>query len=172
MLLDQFSGADRRLAIAFVAAACGLALAGCGSSRKATTAAGGSSPGLRFSACMRAHGVPNFPDPSSRGQIAITPGSGLDPFSPAFEAAQKACGGGPGGGGPSEMSESQKLAALAFSKCMRAHGVPNFPDPSYHPSGNGPMLSIRGMLFAPTAAFNPGSPAIRQAAAACGVKLP
>lgn len=121
---------------------------------------------------MRAHGVHNFPDPSSTGQFSISPNAGLNPFSPVFEAAQKACGGGPGSGGAPQMSESQKLAALAFSKCMRAHGVPNFPDPAYNPGGNGPVLSVRGMLFAGTAAITPGSPAFKQAAAACGVKLP
>ena len=70
------------------------------------------------------------------------------------------------------MSESQKLAALAFSKCMRKHGVPNFPDPAYNFSGNGPVLSIRGMLFAGTTAFDPSSFAFKHAAVACGVKVP
>jgi hypothetical protein len=52
---------------------------------------------LKFSACMRAHGEPNFPDPqfsSSGGGVRIKiggPGSDLDPQSPIFQAAQKAC---------------------------------------------------------------------------------
>jgi hypothetical protein len=58
--------------------------------------------GVKFAACMRKHGVPNFPDPNSQGGIQISPssGSGLDPNSPTFQAAQKACGSklGPGGG--------------------------------------------------------------------------
>lgn len=122
---------------------------------------------------MRTHGVPNFPDPSSSGELAITPSSGLNPFSPAFEAAQKACGGGPGGGGPPKMSEAQRLAALHFARCMRFHGVPNFPDPSNNAAaGGGPVLALRGMLFAGTAAFNPNSAAFKHAAVACGVRLP
>jgi hypothetical protein len=73
---------------------------------------------LKFSACMRSHGVPNFPDPefhSGGGGVRVRiggKGSGIDPNSPQFKAAQKACqsdlprpkGAGPGGGGPSTSS--------------------------------------------------------------------
>jgi hypothetical protein len=45
---------------------------------------------LRLATCMRAHGVPNFPDPTSRG-LAFSPSSGINPNSPAFLAAQKRC---------------------------------------------------------------------------------
>lgn len=38
---------------------------------------------LALARCMRAHGVPKFPDPG--GQLG--PGSGADPASPAFQAA-------------------------------------------------------------------------------------
>lgn len=67
---------------------------------------------LKFSACMRSHGVPNFPDPefhSSAGGVSVRLGSkrggpgGIDPSSPKFQAAQKACqsmGFGPKGGPP------------------------------------------------------------------------
>jgi hypothetical protein len=50
---------------------------------------------LAFSACMRSHGEPNFPDPQfgagGRVSLKISAGSGLDPRSPQFQAAQKAC---------------------------------------------------------------------------------
>jgi hypothetical protein len=49
---------------------------------------------LKFSACMRSHGLSNFPDPNFSGggvQIRIDRQSGMDPNSPAFQAAQKAC---------------------------------------------------------------------------------
>lgn len=73
---------------------------------------------LKFSACMRSHGVPNFPDPefhSGGGGVRVRiggKGSGIDPNSPQFKAAQKTCqsdlprpkGAGPGGGGPSTSS--------------------------------------------------------------------
>ena len=49
---------------------------------------------LRFSACMRSHGVTGFPDPDFSGGgvgIRIRGGSGIDPNSPVFRAAQRAC---------------------------------------------------------------------------------
>ena len=48
---------------------------------------------LEFSACMRKNGLPRFPDPkvSSRGVSISLAGSGLNPNSPQFKAAEKAC---------------------------------------------------------------------------------
>ncbi len=46
---------------------------------------------LKYTDCMRSHGVPNFPDPKeSSGGISIG-GPGLDPNSPQFQAAQNDC---------------------------------------------------------------------------------
>ena len=45
---------------------------------------------LRWAKCIRAHGVPNFPDPTSRG-LRISPSSGIDLNSPAFLGAEKSC---------------------------------------------------------------------------------
>jgi len=46
---------------------------------------------LQFSACMRSHGVPTFPDPPPGGQaIRILPGSGIDTQSPQYQAATAA----------------------------------------------------------------------------------
>jgi len=123
---------------------------------------------------MRSHGVPSFPDPGPSGGLQIGPGSGINPESPAFQSAQQACARfGPKGGGPPAMSESQRLAALAFAKCMRTHGQPNFPDPSFTaPAGATRVLVLRGMVFAFRSGIDPESSAFRQAAAACGVGLP
>jgi hypothetical protein len=51
---------------------------------------------------------------------------------------------------------------LAFSKCMRSHGVPNFPDPT---GGGGIEINVGSGI-------NPHSPAFRAARAACGRFLP
>lgn len=45
---------------------------------------------LHYARCIRAHGVPRFPDPTSQG-IRISPSSGIDLNSPAFRAAEKSC---------------------------------------------------------------------------------
>jgi hypothetical protein len=48
---------------------------------------------LRFVACMRSHGVPDFPDPIVNAQgIAFRVGKqGPRPSAPVFQAAQRAC---------------------------------------------------------------------------------
>jgi hypothetical protein len=56
--------------------------------------------GLKFARCMRSHGVPNFPDPkvvsrSGGSERVYLPG--VNPQSPAFQTAAKACGFGPKG---------------------------------------------------------------------------
>jgi hypothetical protein len=49
---------------------------------------------LAFSACMRAHGLKDFPDPSSGGlRIHVQPGGDLDPNNSTFRNAQQACKG-------------------------------------------------------------------------------
>jgi len=159
-----------------LAALTGVAIAGCGSGGNSSPHAvlsAASTQAVRYANCMRAHGVPNFPDPSGSGQIEIN--SGLNPNSPAFETAAKACAKLQPGGGPAfpHLSESRKLAALHFAKCMRAHGVPNFPDPTFTlPAGGQPVIALRGMFFAPGPGFSPRSPAVHKAASECGLRLP
>jgi len=51
---------------------------------------------LKFVACMRAHGIVNFPEPkidwnTQELGVGFTPASGIDPNSPQFKSAQKAC---------------------------------------------------------------------------------
>jgi hypothetical protein len=53
---------------------------------------------LAHAVCMREHGVPNFPDPvitvNGDGISQASGGAGINPQSPAFQQAQKICGGG------------------------------------------------------------------------------
>jgi hypothetical protein len=44
---------------------------------------------VRFAACMRSHGVRNFPDPNAEGTFQL--GSDVNPDAPAFTAASQAC---------------------------------------------------------------------------------
>jgi hypothetical protein len=41
--------------------------------------------------CMRANGIPKFPDPGANGQLMIDKSTGIDPTSAAFKAAQAKC---------------------------------------------------------------------------------
>lgn len=91
---------------------------------------------LKFSACMRSHGVANFPDPSSSGGIEINSNSGINPGSPEFQAAQKVCQKYLGPRPTATQQAQAQRRALAFAACMRAHGVPNFSDPTFGPNGS------------------------------------
>jgi hypothetical protein len=55
---------------------------------------------LKFSECMRANGIPDFPDPSGGGGLSLRRGGDLDPNNPAFKRAQKLCGKQTGLAGP------------------------------------------------------------------------
>jgi hypothetical protein len=165
----------RTLVIMLATVVCGAGLTACGSSGQTGTGSGstGNGAGVEFADCMRAHGVPNFPDPTAGGGIKIPSNSGIDPQSPAFQSAQDACskllpGGGPGG---ATASESQKLAMLKLAQCMRKHGLSTFPDPtSTAPSpgtGFGIAFGHPGAFIAVPQSLM-ASPAFDQAAAECG----
>jgi hypothetical protein len=147
-----------------------VALAGCGSSGSPTASATNAkyTDALAFSQCMRAAGVPNFPDPTTGGGLTIRggPGTGLDPTSPAFQSAQHACQSKlPNGGQPQPLSASRRSAMLHFSQCMRSHGLTNFPDPTF--SGGGVRIALaRG------SGLDPNSPAFKAAQQDCGKLLP
>lgn len=83
-----------------------------------------------FAHCMRAHGVPKWPDPNSSGVFDKTKVTTqqLGVSSSELQTAQNACQALL----PAESVTQQRLnaaQALQFSQCMRNHGVPNFPDP-------------------------------------------
>ena len=46
---------------------------------------------LRYSQCMRSHGISSYPDPNGQGTISVAAGPGIDPRSPLFQRAQRAC---------------------------------------------------------------------------------
>lgn len=149
---------------------CALAIAACGSSAKPT--ASGGDPALKFARCMRAHGVSNFPDPTPGGGIQIGPG--VNPSSPAFRSAQTSCnkllpGGGPGSRRPTAQDKAQMLH---MSRCMRGHGISDFPDPTLSPPSNPAAYSAavgrNGVFIAIPKTIDAQSPAFKQAAAACG----
>jgi hypothetical protein len=176
--------------IAFVAsgtlAACGGSSPS-GSNATGTSAAALHAASLKFAACVRAHGAPDFPDPPSSNdvgqQIRATPskmtvdGHTLVESPRVIQTAMRKCQKySPAAKGP-PISAAQlakiKAGALAMAKCMRANGVPNFPDPQVGtgPGGHGVSIGIqssgRGSEGARGAGFNPQSPTFRAAQKRC-----
>ena len=125
----------------------------------------GTADGAKFSACMRKHGVTNFPDPNSQGVIALHSGMGIDPGSPAFQTARTVCAKLlPNGGRPTPAQiAKQQQQMLAFSACMRSHGIKDFPDPS----GGGLRIQVH-----PGSDLDPSNPTFRNAQTACQKYLP
>jgi hypothetical protein len=114
---------------------------------------------------MRSHGIANFPDSGVFG-----PGSRVDPNSPQFQAAQRACQSlEPQGLAAGQESAARRQALLQFSACVRHHGVPDFPDPSTS-KPTGPVISIFGIVL--PSGMDPQSPVFRAAMQACQPLLP
>ncbi|HEY3774515.1 MAG TPA: hypothetical protein VGL69_16050 [Solirubrobacteraceae bacterium] len=169
-----------RFAVALVVTAA-LTVAGCGagggSGAGEGTTTGGDSALFAMSRCMRTHGVPNFPDPTkssggeglsvvmTRGSSTVTVG-GIGFSGPAFTAAEKTCRFGAYGSRP-KLTEGQKQGMLRSAECMRTHGVPNFPDPTFPPGA--------GVSVAGESQINRNSPTFQSAAKTCqhvGVGIP
>ena len=71
-----------------MAGVAGLALIAAGFGGAAALGRGRSAAEVEWARCLRAHGVPRFPDPDRRGAFDS---SRFDDRSPAFQAAAKAC---------------------------------------------------------------------------------
>ena len=129
--------------------------AGCGSAGPGPSPgqSGSSDPGasaFRYADCMRSHGVTGFPDPRvhiSGNEVSVMqalPASAA--ASPRFKSAQRACRGiipAPGNASRSDQP-GRKAALLAFARCMRTHGVSDFPDPNAQGQITRAMLSGAG----------------------------
>lgn len=158
-------------------------IAACGSTSPtgSTSPAGSVSPAARgsnptdstltFSKCMRANGVPSFPDIDPRtmhiqstqgpnGQTISVNGVSFD--APAFRAARQSCQKYlPHGYATPAQSAQARQRGLEFARCMRSHGVPNFPDPKViSSSGGNQQVYLPGV--------NTQSPAVQAGAKACG----
>jgi hypothetical protein len=131
---------------------------------------------VAYAQCMRTHGVPEFPEPAE-GKLLFHSSdknghvTGLNPESAQFQAAQKVCGKlAPNGGKPPSAAQQAKMQeqGLKFSRCMRSHGVPNFPDPEFSHSGGGVGIRIGGK----GSGIGPNSPQFRAAQKTCQSDLP
>ena len=139
------------IGLALVAAACGGGspngeVASLGMNTTTAPAAAGATGGspsggglVEYATCMRSHGVSSFPDSASfgssdaikaaKGQISRV--SASEASSPRFQAVQRACAEYAPPTAPSQHVSPQEMQKLlAVSRCMRAHGVPSFPDPN------------------------------------------
>jgi hypothetical protein len=118
-----------------------------------STAGSSTSPSaVAYSACMRSHGVPTYPDPDSNGQLPKTDTQRLGVSSTQLQAAQHACqsllpsdtGGSladqahqcmESGVCPPALLTQMLTAQRMYAQCIRSHGYPKFPDPTLESQG-------------------------------------
>ena len=111
--------------------------AGCGSGEPTgagTTAGSGSGArtssdrdkAVRFAECLRRNGVGDFPDPNAKGEFDY----GVSVSAAVWNRANDACEElKPPGTFDTTRTRKEQDAGLAFARCMREHGVEDFPDP-------------------------------------------
>ena len=156
-------------------AVAGLLAAGCssGPAPAASPAAGvgaggtGSNTKTVYISCLQTHGV-HIPDPVAGGNggagSATHNGSGVNQNSPQFRRAQRACRALlPKGAGPVIITTQQQVDYLRAARCMRAHGVPEFPDP---------VFAGGGVHFPQPRGVNIHSPQVQRAVATCRRLIP
>ena len=130
-----------------------------------STQVGTGPAGVEFTACMRSHGVPAFPDPDATGTLTITTSPSLDPSSPLFQRAELRCQHLLPSGKTLSQAQQQKMKArvLAFAACMRSHGVPSYPDPTFSNGGISQRYGAKGGV-------DPSSPIFEAAQKICRSK--
>ncbi|MFZ0186786.1 MAG: hypothetical protein WAL72_07580 [Streptosporangiaceae bacterium] len=141
--------------LALLAAACSASSSSTGSSGSSDGSA--NSQLVAYSQCMRSNGVPNFPDPAGGVPPKVT-AQELGISSSQLQVAQGACQHLlPATGGSLSASSLQQCylagvcpqalvqqalsAGREFARCMRSHGVPNWPDPTIDSQGR-PLFNI------------------------------
>jgi hypothetical protein len=142
--------------LVLLAAACSGGPSSTGSGGSSTRGSAGSPSAIAYSACMRSQGVPNYPDPDSSGQLPKGDAQQFGVSTAQYQTAQQACQHLFSTGGslhqqeyqcmqnsdcPSALVQQMMTADRKLARCMRAHGVPNFPDPTNEGSG-GPVFNI------------------------------
>src|SRR5579862_3258608 len=134
LLLMSACGSSPTTGVAQVGSATTTATQGNASSN----GAGKYASALAYARCMRSQGLANFPDPKQVGGEVQFSGSGIDTQSSNYRSAQQSCGHLLAGSGQSSQTVQQRVLdrMLHISQCMRAHGMPAFPDPTLSPPSN------------------------------------
>jgi hypothetical protein len=129
---------------------------GSASSRSADGSSATAQSAVAYSQCMRANGVPKYPDPASGGQLPKGDAQAFGVSDATYQAAQRTCqhllptGGSfdqqsheciEAGDCPPALVQQMLTADRKFAQCMRSHGVPNWPDPTIGANG-GPIFKV------------------------------
>jgi hypothetical protein len=154
---------------AALAAAAILSLTACGASGSDDSESAASDTeqaALDFAQCMRDNGVPTFPDPVAKpdGSFGFDRPRGVQPSE--LDDALESCRSEARAAGIDSLAAADdpetRDQLLDFSRCMRANGVPEFPDPK--PGASGSLRSIFGDI-------DVQSPRVQKAMQSCDLIL-
>ena len=173
-------------ALALLAAGCGgsPSSAGSGGSPAAGWSAGPTSA-VAYSHCVRGHGVPSYPDPGGGGTLAKVGAQQLGVSNSRLQAARGACqhllpASGASldanslrqceltGDCPQALVQQALTVGRTIARCMRSHGVANWPDPTTDSEGR-PGFDLSAHGFSRQQAH---SPQIRVKVSECGHGMP
>jgi hypothetical protein len=149
-------------AVVITTAGLSLLAAGCGgstatqSSTSSSAASAQQDGAIAFSRCMRSNGVPKFPDPDSGGRLPKVNLQRLGVSSSRLQFAQSGCQHLlptndieasvtqclSTGDCPPALLQQILNEGLQFARCMRAHGVPNWPDPTRDRDNGAPVFDL------------------------------
>jgi hypothetical protein len=145
--------------VLLMTAACSGSSPGTASTPSASTGSGNAasatySARLAFAVCLRAHGVPNYPDPLSNGQEPYNT-KALFNNNPQMRTAASACQHLlPSTAQPTQTPQANALSeagAVKLAGCMRTHGYPTFPDPTIDSVGQ-PVFNVQAAGITPQSA--------------------
>ena len=159
---DQ-SGADQSGAAQSGAAQSGAAQSGAAQSGADQSGAdqSGADQNKKYAECIRAHGVPDFPDPGPDGKFSGDGAKDLDrtKLMSAMQACQDLAAGTEIGQATTTMTAEQVEQFRAYAKCMRDNGV-DLPDPD-------PNDSVLSWAQSWQSKVDTDAPTFKSAAEAC-----
>jgi hypothetical protein len=128
----------KQFAAGVALAVAGLALGACGGSHRLAATTGRSTDQRalvvlrQLARCVRGHGLPSFPDPVvGRNGVPVFPDS-APRVPPATQHACRTVAARipPDYTSTTAVSSGDFHELLAFARCVRAHGIPDWPDPN------------------------------------------
>ncbi len=165
LVLASFSAVA---AFAVLAAGCGGGgSSGAAGATSSTTAGGGTqSAALAFARCLRSHGLPNWPDPTSGGvfdksKLRQTGYSVSQVRAVEDGPCKHLLPSGPPQG--PTITAADRTDYLKAAACMRSHGYPDFPDPTFQNN------TVRADV---PSSINQDSPRFKSAAEICTRLIP
>ena len=150
--------------LAVVAAGCGGGSPGAASGASSTTTA--QNGALAFARCMRSHGVAGWPDPTSAGVFDKAKVRALGVSRSRLTSSSVTCSRLHPLDGPPEgqtITLADQADYLRAAACMRSHGFPGFPDPTFQDG------SVTANV---PASVDQDAPRFKRAAATCTKLIP